>query len=104
MNTTEKALEAFSEFSKVFNQAMEDYKKEQETWWSSLTPDQQLDALCCVSRRIVKGDVVDRGSYRYVLYDVFGFGPESYVPAQEAGYLTIHNLIHEGLQHDDQPL
>jgi hypothetical protein len=27
------------------------------------------------------------------LYEVFGFGPEAYAPAQMAGYLEIHNAI-----------
>jgi hypothetical protein len=44
-------------------------------------------------RRIHKGEVEDRGSYRHVLYSVFGFGPEAYTLAQGAGYLDIHNSI-----------
>jgi len=46
-----------------------------------------------VSRRIYKGEIEDKGTYRWVLYDVFGFGPEAYAPAQMAGYLSIHNSI-----------
>jgi hypothetical protein len=68
-------------------------EEDQEKYWSSLTPEQQLDAFCCISRRIVDGELTKKGSYRYVLYDVFGWGPESYLPAQVAGYLTIHNAI-----------
>ena len=54
-------------------------------------------------RRIVKGDLEDKGTYRYVLYSVFGFGPEAYVRAQMAGYLTIHNSIWDS-QHEERLL
>ena len=88
-----KALDALHEFGNMFQDAMAQIEKEEEAWWSSLTEDQQISALCCVSRRIHKGDIEDNGSYRYVLYDVFGFGPEAYARAQMAGYLAIHNAI-----------
>lgn len=72
------ALDALHELGASFQEAMEQIKDEEEAWWNSLTQDQQISALCCVSRRIHKGDIEDNGSYRYVLYDVFGFGPEAY--------------------------
>jgi hypothetical protein len=72
---------------------IQEMETEQESFWNSLTEDQRLMAFCAVARRIHKGDVVDRGTYRYVLYDVFGFSPESYMPAQVAGYMDIHNAI-----------
>jgi hypothetical protein len=87
------ALDALHEFGNMFQDAMEQIEKEEESWWSSLTEDQQISALCCVSRRIHKGDIEENGSYRYVLYNVFGFGPEAYARAQMAGYLAIHNAI-----------
>ena len=68
-------------------------KAEQEEYWNSLTEEQRLMAFCAVTRRIFDGEIQQRGSYRYVLYSVFGFGPEAYGLAQEAGYLTIHNAI-----------
>lgn len=82
------------ELSNAFNNAIKEMEKEQEEYWSSLTPEQQLMAFCCISRRIVKGEIQEQGSYRYVLYDIFGWGPEAYLPAQVAGYLTIHNSIY----------
>ena len=86
-------LEALSELSKVFNEAMQECEMEQESYWNSLSKDDQLKAFCAVVRRIHKGDVVDKGSYRYVLYNIFEFGPESYGQAQMAGYLALHNCI-----------
>lgn len=89
----ETALSAMAEFSQLFQEAMDALEVEQENYWNSLSKEQQLMAFCAVVRRIYKGDIEDRGSYRYVLYQVFGFGPEAYAPAQLAGYLSIHNAI-----------
>lgn len=85
------------ELRKEFENYANDLKEKSEAFWNSLTEEQQLDAFCAVSRRIHQGEIVDKGTYRYVLYDVFGFGPEAYVPAQFSGYLEIHNSI---VKHD----
>jgi len=90
---SEDKLEALNEFSKIFNEVMDEIEKESEAYWNSLSKEDQLKAFCAVSRRIYQGELVDKGSYRYVLYNVFGFGPEAYAPAQLAGYLAIHNSI-----------
>ena len=83
-----------------FNAVMEHIKNEEETYWNSLTKEQQLCVFNSVCRRIVKGELEDKGSYRYVLYDVFGFGMEAYARAQMAGYLTIHNSIWDSQQEE----
>ena len=59
--------------------------------WNSFSNEDQLYLFLAVVRRIYKGEYELKGSYREVLYDVFGFGPEAYMPAQMAGYLDIHN-------------
>jgi hypothetical protein len=74
---------------------MDVIQKDSEDFWNSLSKEDQLKAFCAVSRRIHKGEIEDRGSYRYVLYDVFGFGLEAYVQAQVSGYMDIHNAIFE---------
>ena len=94
--------EKMARASEAFREAIQADEDVQEEFWRELTPDQQLDAFCCVVRRIYQGDVVDQTSYRGVLYDVFGFGPEAYVPAQCAGYLEVHNLIYDGLRYQEQ--
>jgi hypothetical protein len=66
---------------------------EQEAYWNSLSKDDQLKAFCAVVRRIHRGEIEEGRSYRGVLYDTFGFGPESYAQAQLAGYLSLHNAI-----------
>lgn len=59
--------------------------------WNSFSKEDQLDLFIAVVRRIYKAEFEQKFSYREVLYDTFGFGPEAYMPAQMAGYLDIHN-------------
>lgn len=94
MEKDDKSLgDILNEISSEFEKAMDAARIEQDEYWESLTHDQQLMAFCSVARRIHQGEIKEKGSYRYVLYDVFGFGYEAYVLAQEAGYLEIHNAI-----------
>jgi hypothetical protein len=91
------------DYAKQFNDVMDEIEKNSEEYWNSLSKEHQLAAFCAVSRRIHKAEIVDQGTYRYALYDVFGFGPEAYAPAQLAGYLAIHNSI-MGPDHDERLL
>ena len=83
------------EDSNSFQIVINEWEKEQEEYWNSLTKEEQLKVFCAVSRRIYKGEILEKGSYRYVLYNTFGFGSEAYAPAQVAGYLSIHNAIYD---------
>ena len=98
----EEALVKMASFSQAFNDAMNGIKNEEEAYWKSLTVDQQMAAFNCVIRRLYDGEINEQRSYRGVLYDVFGFGPESYARAQMAGFLAIHNAIHTIDEESDQ--
>lgn len=89
----QKAMTALQEFSELFQKAMKDIEEQEEAWWNALSEEDRLKAFCAVARRIYKGEIEDGRSYRGVLYETFGFGPEAYARAQCAGYLTIHNCI-----------
>lgn len=92
-----------AEASEAFNEAMKEIELEQEDHWNSLSKEDQIKCFCAVARRIYQGDIVDKGSYRHVLYNVFEFGPESYAQAQMAGYLAIHNAIYDA-EHEGKVL
>lgn len=77
-----------------FQEAIQKMESEQEGFWNSLTKEQQLSVFCSVSRRLKKGELEDEGTYRYVLYNTFGFDSDSYVAAQMSGFLDLHNSIH----------
>ena len=76
-----------------FSSRMKLIEEDQEAFWNSLSKDDQLKVFCSVVRRIYQGEIANPGSYRHVLYTVFGFGPKAYVQAQDAGYLALHNAI-----------
>jgi len=71
--------------------AIEDYE-----WWNALPHEERLRAFRSVCRRIHQGDVIEHGSYRHVLYEVFGFNGDAYVDGMDCGYMDIHNLIARG--------
>ena len=101
MDPKSDLLDKLEEASKVFNETMKELEDKSEHYYNSLTKEQQLDVFCAISRRIYRGEIEEQGSYRYVLYQVFGFGPEAYAQAQLAGYLAIHNSIYAGQNPDD---
>jgi hypothetical protein len=92
----QKLMKILGETGHAWMEAMKATEDQQETFWNSLSKEDQIKCFCAVSRRIYKGEIEDRGTYRYVLYDVFHFGPEAYVQAQDAGYLAIHNTLWDG--------
>ena len=81
------------DMSDTYESVMKEIKNDQEQFWNSLSKEDQLKVFCAVSRRIFEGELKDKGSYRHILYQVFGFGAEAYIQALEAGYLAIHNSI-----------
>lgn len=89
----ENFLDNLRELSKIISESLDKIEQEQEDYWASLSKDDQLKAFCCVIRRIYQGELIDKGSYRHILYETFGFDLESYMQAQRAGYIEIHNLL-----------
>lgn len=65
-----------------------------DAFWDGLSYDDRLKAFYSVCKRIHKGDLIDRGSYRYVLYHVFGFDYDAYSIGMDCGYMDIHNSIY----------
>jgi len=90
----EKLIETLSELSEYLKEAETQYKQECDEYWASLSEEDRLRAFYSVISRVVQGELKDRGSYRHVLYGVFGFGPESYSIGMQCGYLTLHNRIY----------
>ena len=88
-----KALATLAELTQEFQKYKEQYEAENDAWWNGLTEKERQDAFYAVCKRIYQGDIIDEGSYRYVLYNVFGFGPEMYGAGMDCGYMEIHNSI-----------
>lgn len=90
------------ELQHAFNAHRKQTLREDAEWWEGLSYEDKLKAFRCICRRIYQGDVKDRGSYRFVLYDTFGFDLDAYADGMDCGYMTIHNLIWTGLESEQQ--
>lgn len=94
-----------SEEHKLFLEDIKERKAEldesMDAWWDSLTPEDKEKAFYSVVKRIYEGEVIEGGTYRYVLYDKFGFDYSMYMVGMQVGYLTLHNYIAKGLRGDD---
>lgn len=74
-------------------EAQEEYEAKNDEWWNNLSQEEREDAFYAVVKRIHKAELVDRGTYRWALYDVFGFDPGMYYRGMECGYMELHNSI-----------
>jgi len=93
---TEKRDRELEEVRRSFQGRRKKIAQEDYEWWNALPREEKLKAFRSVCRRIQQGDVVERGSYRHVLYEVFGFDADAYVDGMDCGYMDIHNLIARG--------
>ena len=92
----EEALDGLAELSQEMEKSRKVYEHDNDTWWNGLSEQEREDAFYAVCKRIFKADITDDGSYRYALYNVFGFDPGMYMRGMDCGYMGIHNAIGDG--------
>ena len=90
-----KLLQELSNLGQEMEEIQEKYEADNDAWWNGLSEEERQDAFYAVVKRIHKGELVDNGSYRHVLYNVFGFGGEMYSQGMECGFMELHNSIYE---------
>lgn len=93
MNSDDKFLDALGDLSNYQEQAEQALNSECRTWWETLSQQDQMKAFYIVTRMIYESEFKDSLSYRGMLYDKFGFPPESYGLGVLAGLMHIHNRI-----------
>ena len=86
-------FELLDELREAQQKAHEEYKAENDKWWNGLTEEEREDAFYAVCKRIHEADLVNRGTYRHTLYDVFGFDIDMYGKGIDCGFMAIHNAI-----------
>jgi len=86
--------------SQEMEKARKVYEHDNDTWWNGLTEQEREDAFYAVVKRIHQAELKDKGSYRYALYDVFGFDAGMYGKGMDCGYMAIHNAIVNGEEDD----
>lgn len=83
-------------------QAWQESEKQQnaedDAWWDSLSHAEKGQAFRQIIKLMHKAEVVDRGSYRWALYEVFGLDYGDGL----AHYMRLHNLIYLGLEAEKQ--
>ena len=89
-------FEILDELREAQQKAHEEYETENDKWWNGLTEEEREDAFYAVCKRIHKAALVDRGTYRHTLYDVFGFDMNMYGRGMECRYMAIHNALYDG--------
>ena len=87
--------ELLVQLGKEMTDSMSEFRKEVNEWWDKLPYEDRLKAFHAVTNRIHEGELVNRGSYRHVLYDVFGFDFDAYIIGMDSGYIDIHNAIYD---------
>ena len=67
------------------------YDIDADNFWNSLSYEDKCNAFHAVVSRIVQGAIVEDGSYRYMLYDVFEFDADMYSRGIDCGFMALHN-------------
>lgn len=98
MTNKKELLEGLDELREIQQAARAEYEAKNDEWWNGLTEEEREDAFYAVIKRMYKAEVEDRGTYRWALYDVFGFDPGMYGRGMDCGYMSLHNIIYDGLE------
>lgn len=93
VDKTEELFKGLGEIREAQQQAKDEYEAKNDAWWNGLTEDERESAFYAVVKRIYKAELEDRGTYRYALYDVFGFGGGMYYRGMDCGFMALHNAI-----------
>jgi hypothetical protein len=87
---------------KAFRQAWQASEKlqnaEDDAWWDSLDYDGKSQAFRQITKLMYKAEVLERGSYRYAIYDVFGLDYGDGLTY----YMQLHNLIGQGIESEQK--
>ena len=75
------------------------YDYHQNEALNSLNSDDKSQAFRQIIKLMYKAEVLDRGSYRYAMYDIFELDYGDGL----AHYMQLHNLIHQGLEAEQKP-
>lgn len=91
--TAEQRSEFFRDLVEKSKQRKQENFEREEFKYKELYSHDRLDIFCAIVRRLYQAEIENRCTYRYILYDIFGFDPEAYSRAQDAGFLALHNSI-----------
>lgn len=90
---SEELLNKLARLGEVMESERAAYEAENDAWWSRLSTKEREDAFYAVVKRIHGGEIVENGSYRYILYDIFDFDASMYMRGMDCGFMALHNAI-----------
>lgn len=96
--TKKSLMDTLTELGELQEDLEKQTEREMDEWWNAMPKEDQMKAFYSVVKRLVDGELEQKGSYRYVLYDVFGFGPESYMLGMMCGFMSLHNSIERDVE------
>jgi len=99
MSDKEEALDNLHKLSQLMEESRVQYEEENDAWWDGLTEKEREGAFYAVCKRIHQAELMDHGTYRYALYDVFGFNEGMYRKGMDCGYMALHNTIGDGVDY-----
>jgi hypothetical protein len=83
----------YKEFLEIEEKALEQYKQKAKEYFDSLEIDNKLLLFFHITNTIFENYFKYNSSYRGLLYDKFGFGPEAYSLGMDSGMFALHNAI-----------
>ena len=81
------------ELLKIQEEALEQYEQKAKEYFESLETDNQLLLFFHITHTIFENYFKYNSSYRGLLYDKLGFGPEAYALGMDSGMFALHNAI-----------
>jgi hypothetical protein len=90
------------ELLKIEEEALEQYEQKAKEYFQSLDVDNQHLLFFHITKVIFENYFKDNGSYRGLLYDKFGFGPETYGLGMDSGMFTLHNSISTPAENEER--
>lgn len=94
MSDKKSLLETLTELGEQHEESRLRYEAENDAWWDALSEEEREDAFYAVVKRLHKAEIIDRGTYRYALYDVFKFDAGMYGRGMDCGFMALHNSIY----------
>lgn len=94
-------IDALNELGEIQEEIEQQYDEDANALWNSLSVDNQMLLFYYIIKQITEAELKDDfESYRAILYQRFGFPPESYQVGMMCGFLELHNSI---IKRSDQP-
>ena len=94
--------EEYKEFLEIEEKALVEYKQKAKEYFQGLDVDNQYLLFFYITNTIFENYFKDGGSYRGLLYDKFGFGPETYSLGLDSGMFALHNSISTPAENEER--